>query len=96
MTSGYCTDEVRRGYVFVGSRACAANHYVIAEKCPVCPIFGERVDYAFVNSRGKCRNAHGIVGNRNSCLQLQGVNIFVLNLYSRRYGDFLTNAVLLN
>ena len=32
--------------VFVGSRACAANHYVIAEKCGnVCPyvhIFGER------------------------------------------------------
>ena len=24
--------------VFVGSRACAANHYVIAEKCPYkCP-----------------------------------------------------------
>ena len=31
------------GHVFVGSRACAANHYpdVIAEKCPVCPIFGD-------------------------------------------------------
>ena len=27
--------------VFVGSRACAANHYVIVEKCPVCPIFGD-------------------------------------------------------
>ena len=27
--------------IFVGSHVCAANHYVIAEKCPVCPIFGD-------------------------------------------------------
>ena len=31
----------RHAKVFVGSRACADNHYVIAEKCPVCPIFGD-------------------------------------------------------
>ena len=41
--------------VFVGSRACAANHYVITEKCPVCnvQIFGDfaerrlRIRYTF-------------------------------------------------
>ena len=27
-------DSKLLGSIFVGSRACAANHYVIAEKCP--------------------------------------------------------------
>ena len=37
---------------------------------------------------GKCRNAYGIAENRNFS--------FVLDLCSRRSGDFLTNVVLLN
>ena len=40
------TINICYGIIFVGSRACATNHYVIAEKCGyVCPhvhIFGER------------------------------------------------------
>ena len=46
--------------VFVGSRACAANHYVIAEKCGyACPhlrrasIWRTGVDQAFVVAFGK-------------------------------------------
>ena len=53
--------------VFVGSRACAANHYVILEKCPVFVRYAMSnrrsaisrivVDHAFVVAFGKCRNA---------------------------------------
>ena len=52
--------------IFVGSRACAANHYAIAEKCNgVCPIFGERRFSEQVPMRRslslseRCRNARG-------------------------------------
>ena len=31
----------KRSELFVRSRACVANHYVIAGKCPVYPIFGD-------------------------------------------------------
>ena len=67
--------------IFVGSRACAANHYVIAEKCPygfrmVCNVqFGDRrlhrivVDHSFVISFGKCRNAYGLLKMDIYCLQ---------------------------
>ena len=73
--------------VFVGSRACAANHYIIAEKCPylvrmVCNVqFGDRrlhrivVDHSFVIPFGKCRNAHGIAENLHLIYCLQGASI---------------------
>ena len=32
--TSYCAGITHILYIFVGSRACAANHYVIAEKCP--------------------------------------------------------------
>ena len=57
-------------YVFVGSRACAANHYDIVEKCGYsCPHFGEfrfREQLAIRRSlqlSENYRNAHGIAEN---------------------------------
>ena len=51
----------------MGSRACAANHYVILEKCPVFVRYAMSnrrssisrivVDHAFVVAFGECRNA---------------------------------------
>ena len=32
--------------IFVGSRACEANHYFIAEKCPVCLHLRSRVGHS--------------------------------------------------
>ena len=56
--------------LFVGSRACAANHYVILEKCPVFVRYALSnrrssisrivVDPAFVVAFGKCRMHNGI------------------------------------
>ena len=74
-------------WVFVGSRACAANHYVIAEKCPyfriVCRVqFGDRrlhrivVDHSFVISFGKCRNAHGTAENKHFIVYKERAFVF--------------------
>ena len=54
--------NVIKSHLFVGSRACAANHYVIAEKVSGMSNL-RRLRRASITrslTLGKCRNAYGI------------------------------------
>ena len=82
-----------RNKLLANFRACAANHYVIVEKCPYVMPNSAIVDFTDrrLHRIEKCRNApgnaHGIAENRYLLFTRSG------HLYSERFGNFLTSIV---
>ena len=86
-------------FVFVGSRACAANHYVIVEKCGYpemyVHIFGEHRFTEQVPIWGRIYLSH-YVGTHTEWLKIDILFTRGEHLYSGRLfqiGNFLTNIV---
>ena len=86
-------------HVFVGSRACAANHYVIVEKCgylEMCVhIFGERRFSEQVPIWGKIYLSDYVL-THTELLKIDILFTRSKHLYSGRLfqiGNFLTNIV---